>query len=112
MCNGASHPVNTLIIENSIAYVNGTNLATNIPLPFIPPLHSRDEIKWYAIKGNSKCAFSNTFIKAGVTHTWKQDRYDIFETETGAYTLFNTEIGTDVKMWANKNLLFLSTAIT
>jgi iron complex outermembrane receptor protein len=102
------HPVNTVTFENSLAYVNGTNLATNIPLPFIPAMHSRDEIRWYIQKGKSKSVFYNTFIKAGVTHTWKQDRYDIFETETGAYTLFNAGIGTDLRMGKQHLTVFIN----
>ena len=102
------HPVNTLTIENSLAYVNGTNLATNIPLPFIPAMHSRDEIKWYVKKAKSKCAFYNTYIKAGITHTWKQDRYDIFETETGSYTIFNAGIGSDIKIGQQQLTVFIN----
>jgi len=48
------------------------------------------------------------FIKAGVTHTWKQDRYDIFETETGAYTLFNAEIGTDLRLGKQNLTVFIN----
>ena len=107
-CGINIHPLNVITIENNLAYVNGTNLATNIPLPFIPAMHSRDEIKWSVMKGRSKSFLSNTFIKAGVTHTWKQNRYDIFETETGAYTLFNAGVGTDIKMGRQKLTLFIN----
>jgi iron complex outermembrane receptor protein len=107
-CGLNFHPVNTINFENLLAYVNGTNQATGIPLPFIPAMHSRDDIKWYVLKRKSKSIFHNTYIKAGITHTWKQNRYDSFETETGSYTLFNAAFGIDMKIGKQKLTVFIN----
>ena len=107
-CGVNFHPNKTVNFENTIAYVNGTNLSTNIPLPFIPATHSRHEIKWFLIRGNNTSLLSNAFIKAGVKHTWQQDRYDVFETKTGAYTLFNAGLGCDIKIGKQKCSFFIN----
>ena len=96
-CSFDIHPLPVIHIENNIAYVHGSNLTTGIPLPFIPAVCSNHNIKWN-IKGKKTSAFSNSFIKIGIAHHWKQDRYDFFETETNAYTLLNASIGTDIRI--------------
>lgn len=96
-CSLDIHPLPGIHIENSLAYVHGTNLTTGISLPFIPAVHSNHVVKWY-IKSKKTSVFQNSYIQAGITHHWKQDRFDTFETETAAYTLVNAAIGTDLKI--------------
>jgi len=107
-CGVNIHPVKSVSFENSCAYVHGTNLSTKVPLPFIPSLNSRHEIKWIIIKGNNSSQFSNVFIKAGVRHIWRQNRYDLFETETAAYTLLNAAIGCDIKIANQKLTIYIN----
>ena len=96
-CSLNIHPLSVVHVENSIAYVHGTNLSTGISLPFIPAVYSNHVVKWY-IKSKKTSAFQNSYIKAGVTHHWKQNRFDTFETKTASYTLINASIGTDLKI--------------
>jgi len=101
------HLLIALALENRIAYVNGTNTSTNIPLPFVPATHSKHELKW-SVLSNKKSAFTNITIKAGFTHTWKQNHYDSFETETGAYTLYHFAVNSDLKIGKQKLTLFIN----
>ena len=107
-CGLNIHPNKTINFENTLALVKGTNLSTNIPLPFIPATHSRHEIKWFCLKGKSTSLFSHVYIKFGVKQVWKQDRYDIFETETGSYTLLNGALGCDIKIGKQKMTIFIN----
>ena len=107
-CGLNLHPIKALSFDNSCAYVNGTNRSTNVPLPFIPALSSKHEIKWVIIKSNNSSVFSNLYVKAGIRHVWKQDRYDLFETETGAYTLINAGIGCDIKIAKQKLTIYVN----
>ena len=106
-CVANIHLVKWFSIENSIAYVNGTNISTKIPLPFIPATHSKHELKCNIISNNTS-VFSNIWLKAGITHTWKQNRFDTFETETGSYTLFNLSVVSDMKIGKQKLSMFIN----
>jgi len=106
-CSANIHLLKSLVFENSIAYVNGTNISTKIPLPFIPAVHSTHDIKWDVIS-NKMSIFSNICLKAGITHTWKQNRFDTFETETGAYTLYHFSVNSDIKIGKQKLTIFIN----
>jgi iron complex outermembrane receptor protein len=87
------HLVKALHFENTFAYVKGTNNATNSPLPFIPAASLNNELRFEPnING-----LDDSFIKVGLTNVFKQDRIDIFETETDGYTLLDAGIGTSFK---------------
>ncbi len=96
-CSFDVHPLSGIHIENSIAYVNGTNHSTGKPLPLIPAIHTRHEVKWY-IKSKKTALLRNSYIKAGIAYYFKQDRFDTFETETPGYSLINTSVGADIKI--------------
>ncbi|MDB5013549.1 MAG: TonB-dependent receptor, partial [Daejeonella sp.] len=85
------HPAELIHFENSFSYTKGVNRATDKPLPFIPAGVLRNELrlepKW---KGNVK----NTYLSMSLDNVFKQDRIDIFETETKGYTLVNAAVGT------------------
>jgi len=106
-CGVNIHLLKSLVFENSIAYVNGTNISTKIPLPFIPATHSTHDIKWDVIS-NKTAVFTNICLKAGIIHTWKQSRFDTFETETGAYTLYHFSVNSDLKIDKQKLTIFIN----
>jgi len=102
------HPLDWLHFENSFSYVY-SQLA-NQPdstryLPFTPAPKWTSNLR-ADFKSTGKL-FKNSFVSFGLEHDFKQDKiYSAFNTETvtGAYTLLNAGIGTDV-IW-NKHKLF------
>jgi len=100
------HIIKDIHFENSISYVKGENLQTHLPLPLIPALHSKHLIKWN-IKTKSKL-FINTYILFCANNYLKQNRYDIFETETKGYTLLDMGLGTDIKLFAQTITAFIN----
>lgn len=84
------HLVKSLHFENSFSYTKGVNRANDQPLPFIPAASISNEIRFEPnVKG-----LSDSFIKVGVTNTFKQARFDSFETQTNGYTLLDAGFGT------------------
>jgi iron complex outermembrane recepter protein len=106
-CSFDMHPLPVIHLENNISLVHGTNLSTDIPLPLIPAMHSKHEVKWY-IKNSKTSILQNSYLKAGIDHYWKQNRFDTFETETPAYTLLNASLGTDIKTNKLNMTLFIN----
>ncbi len=101
------HPVEEIHFENSLSYVNGTNLQTHTPLPFIPALHTIHELKW-VIKELQTKTIKKPFIRLNITNYFAQTRYDTFETETKGYVLYNAGLGTDIKIRNNTLTLFVN----
>jgi iron complex outermembrane receptor protein len=86
------HLVQSLHFENSFSYTKATNRASDQPLPFIPAASINNELRFEPkIKG-----LADTYIKVGVTNTFKQTRFDSFETQTNGYTLLDAGIGTSI----------------
>lgn len=86
------HLIKSLHFENSFAYTRGVNRATDLALPFIPAATINNEIRFEPnIKG-----LEDTYVKVGVTNTFKQARFDSFETQTNGYTLFDAGVGTSI----------------
>lgn len=86
------HLVKSLHFENSFSYTKGVNRATDQPLPFIPAASINNEIRFEpSIKG-----LADTYFKVGVTNTFKQARFDSFETQTNGYTLLDAGFGTSI----------------
>ncbi len=86
------HPIKSLHFENSFSYTRGLNRATDAPLPFIPAATLNNEIRFEpSIKG-----LADTYVRVGVTNTFKQARFDSFETQTSGYTLLDAGIGTSI----------------
>lgn len=84
------HLVKSLHFENSFSYTRGVNRATDLALPFIPAASINNEIRFEPhVKG-----LADTYLKIGVTNTFRQARFDSFETETNGYTLLDAGIGT------------------
>ncbi|MBK5285844.1 MAG: TonB-dependent receptor, partial [Bacteroidia bacterium] len=101
------HPVSNLHFENSVSYVDARNNNLEQPLPFIPPVKIENELR-YNVVNKKKSRLSETYIKVSLTNALKQDRIDVFETETDGYTLFNAGIGTNVKVGKQSVLFFIS----
>lgn len=86
------HLIKSLHFENSFSYTKGINRATDQPLPFIPAASINNEVRFEpSIKG-----LEDSYIKVGVTNTFKQARFDNFETQTNGYTLLDAGIGTSI----------------
>jgi len=86
------HLIKSLHFENSFAYVRGTNRSDDQALPFIPAATLNNELRFEpAIKG-----LADSYIKVGISNTFKQARFDSFETQTNGYTLLDAGIGTSV----------------
>ncbi|MEI7596186.1 MAG: TonB-dependent receptor [Bacteroidota bacterium] len=101
------HPLSVIHFENSFAYVHGENLSTKAPLPFIPAVNSKHSIRWN-IKSKKSAMLSNAFVMLEISHHWKQNRFDVFETETNAYSLVNMSIGFDVKIKKQLLTIFIN----
>jgi iron complex outermembrane recepter protein len=84
--------------------VKAENLATKMPLPFIPAASLNNELRFEpAIKG-----LNDTFIKIGLMNVFKQSRFDAFETQTNGYTLIDAGIGTSLKVKNGKINIWLT----
>jgi len=108
-----------LTFNNSLAYVTGINENQQLIdeskgaakyLPFIPPLHTRSELKISLQR--SFGAFSKIYFKTEMDAYAAQNHFyglDDTETATPAYTLFNISTGTTLKNKADKTIaeLFL-----
>ncbi|RZL15167.1 MAG: TonB-dependent receptor, partial [Pedobacter sp.] len=92
------HFIKELHFENSFSYVKGTNKANDAPLPFIPAATMINELRYEPeVKG-----LSGSYIKVGLTNVFSQNRFDNFETATGAYTLLDAGIGTSLRTGRGK----------
>ena len=88
------HLVKAIHFENTFSYVRGTNTANDSALPFIPAATLNNELRFEpTIKG-----MHDSFLKIGLSNVFKQDRFDVFETETNGYTLIDAGIGTAFKV--------------
>lgn len=98
------HLVKSLHFENSFAYTRGVNRASDAPLPFIPAASINNEIRFEpSIKG-----LADSYLKIGVTNTFKQGRFDSFETQTSGYTLLDAGIGTSINTRKGKLNLWVT----
>jgi iron complex outermembrane receptor protein len=103
------HPLDWLHFENSVSVVYAVNRgATNDSakyLPFIPPLHTRSELRADVKKKFRN--FSALFVKAEMEYYAAQNRAMLAyntETTTPGYTLFNVGIGGNITNDKNKVL--------
>ncbi|ACU02402.1 MULTISPECIES: TonB-dependent receptor [Pedobacter] len=98
------HLVKSLHFENSFSYTRGVNRATDTALPFIPAASINNEIR---IEPNIK-GLADSYIKVGLTNTFKQARFDSFETQTNGYTLLDAGLGTSIKTARGKLNLWVT----
>lgn len=101
------HPVSNLHFENSVSYVDARNNNLNQPLPFIPPMKIENELR-YTFKNKKQSMLSETYIKTSLTNVLRQNRIDLFETETNGYTLMNAGIGTNIKLGKQSAVVFIT----
>ncbi len=101
------HPIDQLHFDNSFSYVIGTNISSDMDLPFIPAPHSLHELQW-TFKTNEKSIFKQPFFKIGVGIHLKQNRYDEFETETNGYSLLSAGLGTNIKIKSQQLTFFVN----
>src|SRR5690606_21672385 len=86
------HPSSLIHFDNSFAYTKGENRKTDTPLPFIPAVRLRNELRlepdfsWEKLK--------EPYFSIELDNVFKQNRIDVFETETPAYSLVNLAAGT------------------
>lgn len=98
------HLVKSLHFENSFSYTRGVNRAIDTALPFIPAASINNEMRFEPnIKG-----LADSYIKVGLTNTFKQARFDSFETQTNGYTLLDAGIGTSIKTAKGKLNLWVT----
>lgn len=114
------HPFDWLHFENSISLVYGVNEGVNGKqaadsahyLPFIPPLHTRHELRASFPNGFFFARMlRNTFIKAELEYYAPQDRaYLAYHTETPTpgYALLNAGLGFDVDSRKSVTLFSIS----
>jgi len=101
------HPVEALHFDNSLDYVWGGNLATGLPLPYIPALHLTDQVKW-TFKMQKSSALINPYIQLELETHFTQYRIDVFETVTPGYVLLNFIAGTSLKVQNQIWTLYIS----
>ncbi|MDP8238798.1 MAG: TonB-dependent receptor [Candidatus Hatepunaea meridiana] len=77
-------------IFGCISYVEATDLDTNNPIPYIPPLN-----------GSLSVRYSASIISGelGANFAAKQDRLASNETETAAYIVYNGSLGVNLAKW-------------
>lgn len=98
------HLVKSLHFENSFSYTRGINRATNTALPFIPAASINNEIRFEpGIKG-----LADSYLKVGLNNTFKQARFDSFETQTAGYTLLDAGVGTSIRTAKGRFNLWIS----
>lgn len=102
------HPtsIKWLAFNNSLSFIRGLNLNSRLielygstaqNLPFIPPLHTRSELR--ATLQRQIGPFSNLYARAEVDAYGKQNRFygvDNTETFTAGYALLNVGFGTGI----------------
>lgn len=71
---------NTLVLGGSLSFVEGTLEETDSPLPMMPPLNGRVELR-----------YSTNTLTAGFSARWssRQNRVDQFEQPTSGYTILD-----------------------
>jgi iron complex outermembrane receptor protein len=109
------HPLAWLHFENTLALTYGKNLGNGGPvpdsiqyLPFIPPLHSRHELRGTFAKGFSNV--KNVYAFVGLDHYSAQDRFFSAygtETYTAGYNLISAGIGGNLVNAAGKKVVEL-----
>lgn len=105
------HPLDWLHIANSFSYVEGVQnkeADSTKYLPSIPAPKYRGEVK--AAFNNTGKTLSNTYIKFGVDHYFKQDKiFSAYETETttSGYTLLSVGVGADIKAFGKNDFISL-----
>lgn len=115
------HPLDWLHFENSVSFVQATNLGgngaiindSNRYLPFIPPLRFISDLSAEFLK-NWKC-FDHIFIKVGVQYNAAQNKAfldNATETKTPAYTLLDAGCGAEVKNKKGKELFNFGIYVT
>lgn len=98
------HPVELIHLENTFSVTEGINRATKVPLPFIPAVELRNEVRIEPNIGE----LTNTYFSIEMDNVFRQTRTDIFETATEGYTLFNAAAGTTVMLKKQPLKLMLS----
>ncbi len=98
------HFIESLHFENSFSYVRGKNKETGSALPFIPAANINNEIRFEpTIKG-----LASSYVKLGINNVFSQSRIDLFEEETGAYTLLDAGLGIGLKSKKGKINIWVS----
>lgn len=106
-CSLDIHPVDQLHFENSIDYVRATNESIDMPLPFIPPVHTLHTLKW-DFKTSKKSLFKMPYVTIEAEFHFRQERIDEFETATPGYFLFNVAAGTSLRVQKQLWTIFIS----
>ncbi|HEY1005596.1 MAG TPA: TonB-dependent receptor [Sphingobacteriaceae bacterium] len=88
------HPNEVLHLENSFSVTEGTNRATDRPLPFIPAVELRNEISFEP----KLPKVTKAYITFEMDNVFRQTRTDVFETPTAGYTLFNASAGATFRL--------------
>ncbi len=101
------HPKDHFHFENSISLVEGENKSLGEALPWIPATHTRHVFRWN-IEAARKSVFRNPYVYFGGDWYWKQNRYDMFETETGSYVLYSLGTGSDLRIGQRIMTLFVA----
>ncbi len=108
------HPLDWLHFENTFSYVNAINknqTDSSKYLPFAPATRITSELRADFKKLNTR--FVNFYVLINTQIYFKQDHALLengTETPTGAYTLFNTAVGTDIKSKKGNTLCSLIVA--
>jgi iron complex outermembrane recepter protein len=110
------HPLHWLHFENTLTLTYGTNAGNNGHepdsikyLPFIPPLHTRTELKADYAKGYGR--WKGAYVYVGFDHYNAQDRFFSAygtETYTAGYDLWSAGVGVKLVNGAGKEVLQLN----
>ena len=86
-CSIDFHPWDHLHFENSFSLVIGENNSTGRPLPYIPPAHMVNELR-YTFSTRKSSRISEPSLHIALVSNWRQERIGEFETPTaGSITI-------------------------
>lgn len=88
-------PAKWIVLLASGDFVNTLNNATDIPLPFTPPMKNIFELK---VQKQKFGRLINAYFKIGAKVVSSQSNTDILESKTDGYTLLNAGIGFDMSI--------------
>ena len=101
------HPISLIHFENSFSLTRGKNTATKTDLPFMPAPSFRSELRLEPAIKSAK--LKNSYFSVELDNVLKQNRIDqAFETETAAYALINTSLGTTLNLNRQSLRLYVS----
>jgi len=92
------HPLDWFHLESSFESVTGKEKNGDY-IPLIPANSFKNNVR---IEFNKSSWLKNGYVSLNINHTLKQNKPNIFETKSDAYTLVNLSLGGDILLFKSK----------